>query len=117
LSRAALLTDYKNGFSLSESIVQIVEIVAFFPLVLFGLSRFGAWVWEKVEADEDAYFVLMFGIMAVKGVFAQNRGSAGHSRIYGVKLVFPRGDAATLLMGFNAKHQITGISLLGTAED
>jgi hypothetical protein len=33
LSRAVLLTDCKNGFSLSEFIGQIVEIVAFFPLV------------------------------------------------------------------------------------
>lgn len=66
-----MLTDYRNGFSLSEFIVQIVEIVAFFPLVLFGLSRFGASVLKKVEADEDAYFVLMFGTMAVAGVFAK----------------------------------------------
>ena len=42
LSRVALRTDYKNGFSLFEFIVQIVEIVASFHLVLFGLSRFGA---------------------------------------------------------------------------
>ena len=66
-----MLTDYKNGFSRSEFIVQIVEMVAFFPLVLFGLSRFGASVLKQVEADEDAYFALMFGIMAVAGVFAQ----------------------------------------------
>jgi Kef-type K+ transport system membrane component KefB len=71
LSRAALRTDYKNGFSLSEFIVQIVEIVAFFPLVLFHLSGLGASVLKKVEADEHAYFVLMFGTMAVAGVFAQ----------------------------------------------
>jgi hypothetical protein len=57
LSRAVLLTDCKNGFSLSEFIGQIVEILTFFPPVPFGLNRFGASVLKKMQADEDAYFV------------------------------------------------------------
>ena len=36
---------------------------------------------------------------------------------YVVKLVFPRGDAASLLFGFNAEGKITGISLMSMAGD
>ena len=34
-----------------------------------------------------------------------------------VELLFPRGDAASFLFGFNAKNQITGVSLLSMAGD
>lgn len=34
-----------------------------------------------------------------------------------VKLVFPRGDSASLLFGFNRAGKITGVSLLGMAGD
>lgn len=37
--------------------------------------------------------------------------------LYVVKLVFPRGDAASLLVGFNTEGKITGISLLSMAGD
>jgi hypothetical protein len=36
---------------------------------------------------------------------------------YVVKLVFPRGDAASLLLGFNAEGKITGITLMSMAGD
>jgi Kef-type K+ transport system membrane component KefB len=39
-------------------------------LVLFGLSRLGAYVLKRVEDEEDAYFVLMLSIMAIAGVLA-----------------------------------------------
>ena len=41
----------------------------------------------------------------------------GEQTFYVVKLVFPRGDAASLLLGFNAESNITGISLLSMAGD
>jgi len=41
----------------------------------------------------------------------------GEQTFYVVKLVFPRGDAASLLLGFNAEGQITGISLTSMAGD
>ncbi len=50
---------------------QPVEIVVFVPLILFGLSRAGAWVLGRTRHNEDAYFVLMLGIMAVAGVLAK----------------------------------------------
>jgi hypothetical protein len=41
----------------------------------------------------------------------------GEQTFYVVKLVFPRGDAASLLLGFNSEHKITGISLMSMAGD
>jgi len=41
----------------------------------------------------------------------------GEQTFYVVKLVFPRGDAASLLLGVNADHKITGISLMSMAGD
>jgi len=34
-----------------------------------------------------------------------------------VKLVFPRGDAASLLLGLNTEGKLTGISLMSMAGD
>ena len=41
----------------------------------------------------------------------------GEQTFYVVKLVFPRGDAASLLLGFNLGGKITGISLMSMAGD
>ena len=41
----------------------------------------------------------------------------GEQTFYVVKLIFPRGDAASLLLGVNAERKITGISLMSMAGD
>jgi hypothetical protein len=41
----------------------------------------------------------------------------GEQTFYDVKVTFPRGDAASLLLGFNAEGKITGISLMSMAGD
>lgn len=63
---------YQSGFSVSGLVVQLIEIAIFVPLILFGLSRLGAYALRKVEDDQDAYFVLMLAIMAVAGFLAQS---------------------------------------------
>ena len=65
---AICVSTYENGFSLSGFAAQLIEIAVFVPFILFGLSRVGAYVLSKVEAEESAYFVLTFGIMAIAGV-------------------------------------------------
>ena len=62
---------YASGFSASGLAIQVVEIVVFVPLVLFGLGRGGAYVLRKVENEEETYFVLMLGILAVTALLAQ----------------------------------------------
>ena len=68
---AICVSTYENGFSLSRFAAQLIEIAVFVPFILFGLSRVGAYVLKKVESEENAYFVLTFGIMAIAGVIAQ----------------------------------------------
>jgi len=41
----------------------------------------------------------------------------GAQTFYEVKLIFPRGDAASLLFGFDAAGKVTGVSLLSMAGD
>jgi hypothetical protein len=41
----------------------------------------------------------------------------GEQTFYDVKLTFPRGDAASLLFGFNTEGKITGIALMSMAGD
>ncbi len=43
--------------------------------------------------------------------------SSGKQTFYIVKIVFPRGDAASLMFGFDADGKITGVSLLSMAGD
>jgi Kef-type K+ transport system membrane component KefB len=68
---AICVSTYKSGFSLQGLAVQLVEIAVFFPVILFGLSRLGAYALKKVENDESTYFVLMFAILAVAGLLAR----------------------------------------------
>ena len=67
---AICVSVYTTGFSASALGLQLVEIAVFVPLILIGLARGGAYVLSKVERQEEAYFVLMLGIMAVAGVIA-----------------------------------------------
>jgi hypothetical protein len=41
--------------------------------------------------------------------------TVGDQTFYVVKILFPRGDAASLLVGLNAEGKITGISIVGMA--
>src|SRR6185295_2821548 len=43
----------------------------FVPLVLVGLSRLGARALATLEHEEDAYFVLLLGILTVAALLAE----------------------------------------------
>ena len=53
---AVCVSTYESGFSVAAVTKQLVEIAVFVPVVLFGLSRLGAYALKKVEAEEAAYF-------------------------------------------------------------
>jgi hypothetical protein len=57
-----------------------------------------------------------YGISPTRAEVLQSRTS-GQQKLYVVELLFPRGDAASLLFGLNVKNQITGVSLLSMAGD
>jgi Kef-type K+ transport system membrane component KefB len=62
---------FHTGFSMLNLGVQLVEIVIFVLLVLFGLSRLASYLLKRSENDEDSYFILMLVIMAVASLLAQ----------------------------------------------
>jgi hypothetical protein len=57
-----------------------------------------------------------FGHLPLEAHVLQTRKS-GSQTFHVVKIHFPRGDAASLLMGFNRDGRITGISLMSMAGD
>jgi Kef-type K+ transport system membrane component KefB len=67
---AICLPTFATGFSVSGFVTQVVEILLFVPLILFGLSRAGAYALSKVQDNEPAHFVGTLGIMAVAGMLA-----------------------------------------------
>ena len=68
---AVCVPSFAGGFSASRLAIQIIEIIVFVPVVLFGLSRAAVYALRKVENDEETYFVLMLGILAVTAMLAQ----------------------------------------------
>ena len=67
---AICVSIYTTGFSPSGLSLLLAEIIGYIVLVLFGLSRLGAYVLKRVEKEEDAYFIVMLSIMAIAGVLA-----------------------------------------------
>jgi len=62
---------FATGFSASALVLQVAEIIAFVVFVLAGLSRAAGYILKKVENDEETYFVLMLGILALTALLAQ----------------------------------------------
>jgi Kef-type K+ transport system membrane component KefB len=62
---------YVSGFSVSGLAIQVIEIVAFVAFVLAGLSRAAAYLLKRVEQDEEIYFILMLGVLALTALLAQ----------------------------------------------
>jgi Kef-type K+ transport system membrane component KefB len=67
---AVCISIYATGFSPSALAEQVLEIAIFVPLILFGVSRAGAYLLAKVSDNETAHFVLLLGVMAVAGLLA-----------------------------------------------
>ena len=57
-----------------------------------------------------------FGALPLEAHVLQTRES-GSQTFHVMKIVFPRGDAASLMMGFSTEGKITGVSLLSMAGD
>jgi len=68
---AICASTFQRGFSVSSLALLLFEIALFVPLILFGLSRVGGAILEKVEGDEGAYFSVMIGLVAIAAAGAQ----------------------------------------------
>ncbi|HVJ58787.1 MAG TPA: cation:proton antiporter [Terrimicrobiaceae bacterium] len=105
---AVCISTYLTGFSIAGLGVQLIEIAVFVPLILFGLSRVGAYALSKVRSNEDAEFVLMLGIMAIAGVLADFINLPG---IVGAFLAGLAVNAATRERAAKAKLDFFGKAL------
>jgi hypothetical protein len=57
-----------------------------------------------------------YGASPLRAEIMQKR-SIDNQTFYKVKLIFPRGDATSLLFGFDAEGKITGIAIMSMAGD
>jgi Kef-type K+ transport system membrane component KefB len=105
---AVCVSVFTSGFSPSGLAVLLAEIVGYILLVLFGLSRLGAFVLSKVKDEEDAYFVVMLSIMAIAGVLADTIQLPG---IVGAFLAGLAVNASAREAPASAKLQFLGKSL------
>src|SRR5262245_26222989 len=69
---AICVSTFQTGFSTLSLGKQLLEIAVFVPFILFGLSRLGAWLLNKVKNHEDAFFVVMLAIVGIAGSIAQS---------------------------------------------
>jgi hypothetical protein len=66
--------------------------------------------------SEMSHKVSLYGAAPTSAQILQSRTIADQ-KFYLVKLIFPRGDAASLLIGFDAQGKITGIDFVSMAGD
>lgn len=66
--------------------------------------------------SEMSHKVNLYGAAPTSAKILQSR-SIADQKFYLVKLIFPRGDAASLLIGFDEQGKITGIDLMSMAGD
>jgi hypothetical protein len=57
-----------------------------------------------------------YGASPYRAEILQKR-SVDNQTFYKVKLIFPRGDAASLMFGFDAEGKITGVAIMSMAGD
>ena len=57
-----------------------------------------------------------YGASPIRAEIMQKR-SVDNQTLYKVKLIFPRGDAASLLFGFDVEGKITGVAIMSMAGD
>ncbi len=79
--------------------------------------EYDAHLTDRAVEDMSRYLkAYEFGALPLEAQVFKTRDT-GAQRILVVKIVFPRGDAASLMMGLNADGKITGISLMSMAGD
>jgi Kef-type K+ transport system membrane component KefB len=67
---AICVSTFQAGFSAFSLGRQVLEIAVFIAILLFGVSRLGARLLNKVRDSEDGFFVVMLAIAGVAGALA-----------------------------------------------
>jgi hypothetical protein len=87
----AAARETKTQYRSADRLAGIRHMSRFLREYEFGASPLGAHVMRKHEIGEQTF--------------------------YPTKILFPRGDAASLLFGFNSAGKVTGVSLMSMAGD
>ena len=77
-------------------------------------AAYGAQLTDAVQAM--SHHLNEYGASPLRAEIMQKR-SVDNQTFYKVRLVFPRGDAASLLFGFDAGGKITGVAIMSMAGD
>lgn len=71
---------------------------------------------DAVQGMADFLRAYEFGTAPI-GAHIMQRRTNGDQAFYLMKILFPRGDAASLLFGFDTTGKITGVTLMSMAGD
>jgi hypothetical protein len=115
--------------TMTQDVARVSANVEAFALQWFAQMRTGQIDRTQLSAEYSAHLTedavrgmsqfltaYHYGVSPTGAKIVHSR-SAGDQTFHVVKFVYPRGDAASLLFGFNAEGKITGISLMGMAGD
>ena len=62
---------HTSGFSASAFAIQVIELVVYIPLVFFGLSALGRWLFQRMGDSKEQQVTLLFLIIALAGLGAE----------------------------------------------
>ena len=68
---AMCLPIHTSGFSAPMFAIQIVELIAYITLLLFGLSSLARWLIHRLGDSNEAQVTLLFLIIAIAGIGAE----------------------------------------------
>ena len=80
-------------------------------------AEYGAQLTDDAVSGMSHYLSrYQYGASPLGATILQTRSDEGQT-FHVVKIIFPRGDAASLMFGFNTAGKITGITLMSMAGD
>jgi hypothetical protein len=119
----ALLTVQLAAAALTDKSVEAMALQWFERMRTGQIDRtqltaqYSAQLTDDIVKKMSAYLnEYKYGASPIGAQILRTRAT-GDQTLYDVKLAFPRGDAASLLLGFNDKGKITGIVLMSMAGD
>ena len=120
MSNAVALADPPSNAP-SEDSVKALALQWYTQMQAGQLDRAQLTAAYSAQLTDDAvremsHAVNLYGASPKTTQILQSR-TIGEQRFYLVKLVFPRGDAASLLIGFDSHGKITGINFMSMAGD
>jgi Kef-type K+ transport system membrane component KefB len=68
---AICLPIFTSGFSITAFAFQIIELIAYIIVILFGLSTLGRWLMGRTGGSKEAQVTLLFLIMTLAGIGAE----------------------------------------------